>query len=175
MNAQVSYLAAEGAGRQKAPPAQEVTEVSQPTWTGGVLQSPKRLSKAQRKARRKQVAIAMLVEGMGINDVCRCYQMSKSRVFFAMHEFRDKLKFKSRQEKLREKLLTLAKRVRKGEHITHLARDNHVTKSKLSMTCRELGITVHHAHLLQLLRPDRPWRGQKCSFLGIFEMCRATR
>jgi hypothetical protein len=88
------------------------------------------------------VAIAVLVEGHRINDVCHLYQMCRSHVFKALSEFRDTLKFKSRQEKLREKLLALAQRVRKGEHITQLARDNHVTKSKLSAICRELGITV---------------------------------
>jgi len=140
MTSQVNHLVAGVAGRQKAPPADGVAEASRPTWTGGASRSPKPLSRAQRKARWKQAAIAVLVKGNRVNDVARWYQMSMSRVYLATREFRHVLKFKSRKEKLREKLLPLAKRVRKGEHITQLAQDNHVQRSALSALCRELGI-----------------------------------
>jgi len=88
------------------------------------------------------VAIAVLVKGHRVKDVARWYKMSKSRTFAAVNEFRRALKFKSRRETLSDKLLALAERVRKGEHVTQLALDNHVTTSELSRVCREMGITL---------------------------------
>lgn len=101
-----------------------------------------RLTHDQRRARRKQIARAVLSGGNRAVDVAADFGMNIAQVYAAVHEFRDAIKHKSREQRLREKMLPLVEKIRKGSKLAALASEFAVDVQKLSALCREKGVSL---------------------------------
>jgi transposase len=100
------------------------------------------LTRAQEKAQRKRLAVAVLVRRKRPKHVARSFGVSVSQVYAATQEFKKKIKWKDPRLTLDKKLRGLAERIRKGEFLTHIAREEKVDAQKLSKVCRKMGIIL---------------------------------
>lgn len=106
------------------------------------MPSASRLTHEQRRARRKQIAKTVLIGGKRAVDVADQFGMNIAQVYAAVHEFRDAIKHKTRDQRLREKMLPLVEKIRKGGKLAALAAEFAVDVQKLSALCREKGVAL---------------------------------